>query len=148
MNNTLPLAGVRVIDFGQQIAGPAAAMIFADLGATVIHIDPPGGPQWSHPANAILNRNKISLQLDLKATAGRHQVLELIKNADLVLESFRPNVMKKLGIDFTALRKERPDLITISVPGYASNDQLRSQWKATEAIIAATSGAFTDMGFN
>ncbi|MFM9815989.1 CoA transferase, partial [Streptomyces scabiei] len=54
--NQLPLVGVRVADFGQQIAGPAVAMVLADLGATVVHIDPPGGPSWKHPANAILNR--------------------------------------------------------------------------------------------
>ena len=59
----LPLSGVRVIDFGQQIAGPAVAMVLADLGATVIHIDPPTGAQWKHQANAILNRNKSCLTI-------------------------------------------------------------------------------------
>ena len=65
MNNLrhLPLLGVRVIDFGQQIAGPAVAMVLADFGATVIHIDPPRGPQWVHQANAILNRNKQCLNI-------------------------------------------------------------------------------------
>ena len=144
----LPLAGVRVIDFGQQIAGPAVAMILADLGATVIHIDPPQGPQWEHPANAILNRNKSCLRLDLKSTDGLNQALTLINHADVVLESFRPNVMTRLGINFAKLREQRPELITVSLPGFASNDLLRRDWKATEAIVAATSGAFTDMGFN
>lgn len=148
MRNNLPLVGVRVIDFGQQIAGPAVAMILGDLGATVIHIDPPQGPQWDHPANAILNRNKSTLRLDLKSADGLNQALTLIKNADVVLESFTPNVMSRLGINFTKLREERPELITISLPGFASNDQLRREWKATEAIVAAASGAFTDMGFN
>jgi len=148
MSNNLPLVDVRVVDFGQQIAGPAVAMILADLGATVIHIDPPGGPQWDDPANAILNRNKSCLELDLKSKEGLEQALALIENADVVLESFRPDVMKRLGINFANLRQQRPELITISLPGFASNDQLRSQWKATEAIVAASSGAFTDMGFN
>jgi crotonobetainyl-CoA:carnitine CoA-transferase CaiB-like acyl-CoA transferase len=148
MNNKLPLSGVRVIDFGQQIAGPAVAMMLADLGASVIHIDPPQGPQWDHPANAILNRNKCCLRLNLKTKEGLNQALTLIANADVVLESFRPGVMKKLAIDFEKLREKRPELIMVSLPGFASNDQLRSQWKATEAIVAATSGAFTDMGFN
>jgi len=148
MNQKLPLIGVRVIDFGQQIAGPAAAMILADLGATVIHIDPPQGPQWDHPANAILNRNKSCLKLDLKSPDGLRKALSLIQQADVVIESFRPNVMKNLGIDFSKLREDHPELVTLSVPGFASNDELRSQWKATEAIVAATSGAFTDMGFN
>ena len=150
MTNTtaLPLAGVRVVDFGQQIAGPAVAMVLADLGATVIHIDPPQGPLWDHPANAVLNRNKLCLRLDLKTEAGLAQVSELIEQADVVIESFRPGKMKSLGIDFEQLRVERPELVTLSMPGFASNDQLRREWKATEAIVAATSGAFTDMGFN
>ncbi|MBT7905787.1 MAG: carnitine dehydratase [Porticoccaceae bacterium] len=144
----LPLEGVRVVDFGQQIAGPAVAMVMADLGATVVHIDPPSGPQWKHQANAILNRNKSSLSLDLKTREGFDQAMELIDHADVVIESFRPGGMQRLGIDFANLRERRPELITLSVPGFASNDQLRSQWKATEAVVAATAGAFTDMGFN
>ncbi|WBA80867.1 CoA transferase [Endozoicomonas sp. GU-1] len=148
MKANLPLIGIRVIDFGQQIAGPAVAMILADLGATVIHIDPPTGPQWQSPANAVLNRNKTTVTIDLKSDQGLVQALTLIDHADIVLESFRPGVLKRLGIDFAQLRQARPELITISMPGYASNDQLRRQWKATEAIVAANSGAFTDMGFN
>lgn len=147
-NNKLPLNGVRVVDFGQQIAGPAVAMVLADLGATVIHIDPPEGPQWDHPANAVLNRNKLCLKLDLKTESGLLQALSLIEKADIVIESFRPDVMKRLGIDFQQLRESRPDLISLSIPGFASNDQLRREWKATEAVVAATAGAFTDMGFN
>ncbi|WBA82736.1 CoA transferase [Endozoicomonas sp. GU-1] len=146
--NKLPLNGVRVVDFGQQIAGPAVAMALADLGATVVHIDPPEGPQWDHPANAVLNRNKLCLKLDLKTKSGLLQALSLIEKADIVIESFRPDVMKRLGIDFQQLRESRPDLISLSIPGFASNDQLRREWKATEAVVAATAGAFTDMGFN
>jgi len=147
-NKYLPLAGLRVVDFGQQIAGPAVAMTLADMGATVVHIDPPTGPLWNHPANAILNRNKSCLSIDLKTNTGLQQALALIAKADVVIESFRPGVMKRLGIDFEQLRQERPELVTLSVPGFASNDELRRDWKATEAIVAATSGAFTDMGFN
>jgi len=147
-HSQLPLVGVRVVDFGQQIAGPAVAMVLADLGATVIHIDPPQGPQWDHAANAILNRNKSCLRLDLKNQQGLSEALSLIEQADIVIESFRPGVMEKLGVDFQQLREQRPQLITLSMPGFASNDQLRRDWKATEAVVAATAGAFTDMGFN
>ena len=146
--NQLPLKGIRVVDFGQQIAGPAVAMVLADLGATVVHIDPPTGPQWQHQANAILNRNKSCLSVDLKTPEGLDQTMALIAHADVVIESFRPGVMQRLGIDFAQLRETRPELVTLSVPGFASNDQLRSEWKATEAVVAATAGAFTDMGFN
>ena len=137
-----------MVDFGQQIAGPAVAMVLADLGATVVHIDPPTGPQWQHQANAILNRNKSCLSVDLKTPEGLDQAMALIAHADVVIESFRPGVMQRLGIDFAQLRETRPELVTLSVPGFASNDQLRSEWKATEAVVAATAGAFTDMGFN
>ncbi|WP_115896272.1 CoA transferase [Marinomonas pollencensis] len=147
-NNKLPLSGIRVADFGQQIAGPAVAMVLADLGATVIHIDPPLGPSWKHPANAILNRNKSTLRLDLKTAEGLEQAQEIIANVDIVIESFRPGVMKKLGVDFVELRQNRPELITLSMPGFATNDELRRDWKATEAVVAAASGVFTDMGFN
>ena len=147
-NNQLPLIGVRVVDFGQQIAAPAVAMTLADLGATVVHIDPPQGPQWQSPANAVLNRNKQCINLDLKTEAGLEQARQLIDQADIVIENFRPGVLARLGIDFEVLREQRPELITLSIPGFASNDMLRREWKATEAIIAATSGSFTDMGFN
>ncbi|MFZ5933803.1 CoA transferase [Pseudomonas sp. HS6-2] len=144
----LPLQGVNIIDFGQFIAGPAVAMILADLGATVIHIDPPGGPLWDSPANATLNRNKLCLRLDLKCSAGLQQARELIARADIVIENFRPGVMEKLGLDFSEMRRSRPELITLSIPGFASNDELRRQWRATEAVIASASGVFTDMGQN
>ena len=134
----LPLNGVTVVDFGQQIAGPAVAMIMADLGATVVHVDPPTGPQWKHQANAILNRNKQCLTLDLKCPLGLVQAMDLIAKADVVIESFRPGVMQNLGIDFQALRLACPELITLSIPGFASNDELRRDWKATEAVVAAT----------
>ncbi len=144
----LPLKDVKVIDFGQYMAGPAVAMILADMGATVIHVDPPGGPLWKTPANATLNRNKLCVSIDLKSPEGLDNALQLIEEADIVVESFRPGVMKRLGIDFEAIRKEKPDLITLSIPGFASNDELRRDWRAFESVIAANSGVFTDMGLN
>lgn len=144
----LPLQGVNVIDFGQYIAGPAVAMILADLGATVIHIDPPTGPLWDSPANATLNRNKLCMRLDLKSADGLRQARELVAKADVVIENFRPGVMADLGLNFSELRRSRPELITLSIPGFASNDELRREWRATEAVIASASGVFTDMGQN
>lgn len=141
--STLPLFGVKVIDFGQYVAGPAVAMILADLGATVVHIDPPSGPLWDGPPNATLNRNKLIVQIDLKTGEGVSQAQALIREADIVIENFRRGVLRCLGIDFKALRKARPDLITVSIPGFASNDQLRREWRAFEAVIEASSGVFT-----
>ncbi|WP_321812142.1 CoA transferase [Burkholderia sp. BCC1985] len=147
-SNQLPFSGVKVIDFGQYIAGPAVAMILADLGATVIHVDPPVGPLWDSPANAVLNRGKHCLQIDLKTDKGLEEAKDLIRRADVVIENFRPGVMARLGLDFAKLREARPELITLSMPGFASNDQLRREWRAFEPIIAAASGVFTDMGQN
>jgi crotonobetainyl-CoA:carnitine CoA-transferase CaiB-like acyl-CoA transferase len=65
------LDGVRVIDFGQYIAGPLTGMLLADQGADVIRVEPPGGPMWGTPANATLNRGMRSILLDLKSEAGR-----------------------------------------------------------------------------
>lgn len=144
----LPLQGVKVVDFGQYIAGPAVAMILGDLGATVIHIDPPTGPLWNSPANATLNRNKLCLRLDLKSAEGLEQARQLIAHADIVVENFRPGVMSGLGLDFAELRRDHPELIALSIPGFASNDELRREWRATEAVIASASGVFTDMGQN
>lgn len=144
----LPLSGVKIIDFGQYIAGPAVTMILADLGATVVHIDPPSGPLWDSPANATLNRNKLIVSIDLKTEDGLSQARALIAEADVVVENFRPAVLSCLGIDFSVLRKVRPELITVSIPGFASNDQLRRDWRAFEAVIAASSGLFTDIGLN
>ena len=65
------LDGIRVIDFGQYLAGPLAAMMLGDNGADVIHIDPPGGPRWRHAANTILQRGKRSIVLDLNQADNR-----------------------------------------------------------------------------
>jgi crotonobetainyl-CoA:carnitine CoA-transferase CaiB-like acyl-CoA transferase len=144
----LPLTGVKVIDFGQYIAGPAVAMLLGDLGATVVHIDPPGGPMWDSPANATLNRNKVIINLDLKTDEGREKTRALCAEADVIIENFRPGKLAKLGFDFAEMRKERPELVTLSIPGFASNDAERREQRAFESIVAASSGVFTDMGLN
>jgi crotonobetainyl-CoA:carnitine CoA-transferase CaiB-like acyl-CoA transferase len=144
----LPLTGIKIVDLGQYIAGPAVAMILADFGATVVHIDPPTGPLWDSPANATLNRNKLIISLDLKTDDGLAKARALIAEADIVIENFRPGVLARLGLDPVALRLSRPELITVSIPGFASNDELRREWRAFESVIAASSGVFTDMGLN
>src|SRR3954447_14938974 len=92
------LDGVRVIDFGQYIAGPLAAVMLADQGADVVHVDPPGGPRWRHPADAFYNRGKQRITLDLKDAAERSIAERLIASADVVVENFRPGVMTRLGV--------------------------------------------------
>ncbi len=146
--SSLPLSGVKVVDFGQYIAGPAVAMLLGDLGATVVHIDPPGGPMWDSPANATLMRNKLIVTLDLKSDEGLAQARALCDEADIIVENFRPGKLAALGIDFAEMRRARPELITVSLPGFASNDAERREQRAFESVIAASSGVFTDMGLN
>ena len=90
------LDGIRVIDFGQYIAGPMAAMLLGDHGADVIRVDPPGGPRWNTPANATWNRNKRSIALDLKDPADREVLYALVKTADVLVENARPGVADRL----------------------------------------------------
>ena len=146
--SNLPLTGVKIVDFGQYIAGPAVAMLLGDLGATIVHIDPPDGPMWDSPANAVLNRNKLILSLDLKSENGLAQALELCAEADIIIENFRPGKLTDLGINFEKMCEERPELITLSIPGFASNDQEKREQRAFESVVAASSGVFTDMGLN
>lgn len=81
-----PLSGIRVVDFGQFVAGPLTSRLLADAGATVTHIDPPSGPRWkSVDANALLNRGKTCIQLDLKSTEGCAQAWQLVREADVVV---------------------------------------------------------------
>ncbi|MFY0648520.1 CoA transferase [Sulfitobacter geojensis] len=146
--SNLPLNGVKVVDFGQYIAGPAVAMLLGDLGATVVHIDPPDGPMWDSPANATLMRNKLIVKLDLKTEQGLADARALCAEADIIVENFRPGKLATLGIDFAAMREERPELITVSLPGFASNDTEHRDLRAFESVVAASSGVFTDMGLN
>lgn len=143
-----PLANVRVLDFGQYFAGPLVGMMLADLGAEVIRIDPPGGPRLKTPAVDMLSRGKLSLELDLKKSGDAATAIELMKRADVVIENFRPGVMQRLGLDPDAAHAANPDLVYLSMPGFASTDPEFADIAAWEAVIAAMTGQFTDMGLN
>jgi crotonobetainyl-CoA:carnitine CoA-transferase CaiB-like acyl-CoA transferase len=143
-----PLGHVRVLDFGQYLAGPLVGMMLADMGAEVIRIDPPGGPRWRTPAADMLSRGKSSLVVDLKTTEGRSTVVELVRRSDVVIENFRPGVMGRLGLGPDDLRSVNPSLVSLSLPGFASTDPELAGVPAWEAVIAARTGQFTDMGLN
>ncbi|MCK9496085.1 MAG: CoA transferase, partial [Dehalococcoidia bacterium] len=112
------LEGIRVIDFGQYMAGPLAAQLLADQGAEVVRVDPPGGPMWDTPANATWQRGKRSIVLDLKTEEGRETARSLIASADVVVENFRPGVMDRLGLGAVAMTEAHPRLIYCSLPGF------------------------------
>jgi crotonobetainyl-CoA:carnitine CoA-transferase CaiB-like acyl-CoA transferase len=135
------LDGVRVIDFGQYIAGPLAGMLLADQGADVIHIDPPGGPMWDTPANATWNRGKRSIVLNLKQADDLAVAKRLIASADVIIENFRPGVMDRLGLGPQAAMRANPGVIYCSLPGFASGDP-RSQLRAFEGVVGAATATY------
>ncbi len=135
------LAGVRVVEFGEYIPGPLAGMLLADQGAEVIHVDPPGGPRWDTPANAVFHRGKQRLTLDLRAPSDLAVAQRLIGNADVVIENFRPRVMERLGLGADAVIATNPGLIYCSIPGFASDDP-RADVPGWEGVAAAATGAY------
>ncbi|MCE8554565.1 CoA transferase [Ruegeria pomeroyi] len=143
-----PLSHIRVLDFGHYLAGPMVGMMLADLGAEVIRIDPPGGPRWTDPAFDMLSRGKRSLVLDLKTEAGRRTALDMVARADVVIDNFRPGVMTRLGLGPADLRAANAGIVSLSLPGFASTDPDLAGLAAWEAVIAARTGQFTDMGLN
>src|SRR3989304_5593193 len=130
------LAGVRVIDFGQYVAGPLAAVMLADQGADVIHVDPPGGPRWQNPADAFFNRGKRRITLDLKAPGGLATAQRLVNSADVVIENFRPGVMERLELGAESMTARNPQLVYCSIPGFAADDP-RAGMRAWEGVIDA-----------
>lgn len=138
---THALDGIRVIDFGQYIAGPLCGMLLADQGADVIRVDPPGGPVWQTSANATWNRGKRSINLDLKQPDDLGVTEELIASADVVIENFRPGVMNRLGLGAEAMMAGNPRLIYCALPGFASDDP-RAQVRAFEGVIGAATATF------
>jgi crotonobetainyl-CoA:carnitine CoA-transferase CaiB-like acyl-CoA transferase len=123
-DNTLPLTGLRVIEFTHMVMGPTCGMILADLGAEVIKIEPPGGDKTRKlPGLGIgffrsFNRNKKSVVLDINTPEGHATALELIGQCDVMLENFRPGLMATLGLDHATLTKIYPRLIYVSHKGF------------------------------
>jgi len=123
------LAGMRVIELSQIMAGPTCGMMLADLGADVIKVEKlEGGDdarQYRDPLiNGVsapflmLNRNKRAIALDLKRAQGREVLLRMVREADVITENFRKGTMEKLGLDYETLRRENPGLIYCAVSGY------------------------------
>ncbi|HXZ65322.1 MAG TPA: CoA transferase, partial [Streptosporangiaceae bacterium] len=131
-----PLTRLRVIDFGQYVAGPLAAVLLADQGADVVHVDPPGGPRLAGVPDAFFNRGKRRIILDLKTPAGLAAAQRLVASADVVIENFRPGVLARLGLDLDAIRAAHPGLIACSMPGFGADDP-RAAVRGYEGVIAA-----------
>jgi formyl-CoA transferase len=146
-----PLKGVRVLELGQFIAGPYAGLQLADLGATVIKIERPGGGdafrEFGFAANAkgyshnfcAFNRNKLSVTLDVNSPRGQEAFRKMARQADVVIENFRPGVMKRLGFGYDALRDANPRLIYCSIAGFAEDGPYGDR-PAYDAVGQALSG--------
>ncbi len=141
-NGNGPLSGIKVVDFGWYYAGSMASVLLADQGATVVKVVRPGGAELPDVQYKVLNRNKHILELDLKSEEGQAQARELIAGADVVVENFRPGVMKRLGLDYASVKASNPALVYLSLPGFASNDEERAHVQAWEGILAAATGFY------
>lgn len=152
----LPLAGLRVIDLTQVMAGPFCCMMLGDMGADVIKVEPPLGDQTrgsmgfrmkgaDSPGFLALNRNKRSITLDLKTESGRDMLFELVRTADIFVENYRPGVTKRLGIDYDTLSAIRPQLIYASISGFGQTGPW-SQRPGFDLIAQAMSGVMSAMG--
>jgi len=122
-----------------------SALLLADQGAEVIHVDPPGGPRWQAPANATLQRGKHSIILDLKTSADLTVARALIGSADVLIENFRPGVMDRLGLGWDAVGHGHDRLIYCSLPGFAADDR-RAAMPAWEGVLAAATGTYASRG--
>jgi alpha-methylacyl-CoA racemase len=140
-----PLEGVRVLDLTRLLPGGFCTLLLADLGAEVLKVeDTAGGDyiRWMPPyyggererqngtASAYflgLNRNKLSLKLNLKQPAGREVLLRLAEDYDVLVESFRPGVMERLGVGYDALRERNGGLVYCAISGYGQNSPLRDR---------------------
>jgi crotonobetainyl-CoA:carnitine CoA-transferase CaiB-like acyl-CoA transferase len=125
-----PLAGLKVLDFSRVLAGPFAGRMLCDLGADVVKVEPPDGdvtrfwgkvvggvPGYYHQQNA----GKRNISIDLRAPGAKELVFDLVRQADILLENYRPDVMPRLGFGYEALKAVNPRLIMLSISGFGAN---------------------------
>jgi crotonobetainyl-CoA:carnitine CoA-transferase CaiB-like acyl-CoA transferase len=144
-----PLAGVRILELGQIIAGTYGGQVLSDLGAEVIKVETPDGDLGRNPSVApyrgasalflTLNRNKQSIVINLKSEEGRQVFYELVKVCDVVVDNFRPGVLERLQIDYATLSRINPRLIQCSITGFGSEGAYRA-YPALDINIQAISG--------
>jgi crotonobetainyl-CoA:carnitine CoA-transferase CaiB-like acyl-CoA transferase len=149
---TGPLAGLKVLDFTALLQGPLATQILADLGADVVKLEKKDGEWMRHwgifmarthgetDAFLAFNRNKRSVEVDLREDSDREQVLELVKKADVVVENFRPGVMDRLGLGYDALREINPGLIYAASSGFGQTGPYAKR-PGQDYLVQALTGA-------
>ena len=158
MTRPLPLAGVRVLDISQVMAGPYACMLLADLGADVIKIEPPGSGDQTRGAMGFkmkgpdslgflnMNRNKRSVALNLKTDAGRELLLRMAKDADILVENYRPGAMTRLGLGYEVLKDINPRLIYTSISGFGQTGPWADR-PGFDLMAQAMSGVMSVTGY-
>lgn len=151
-----PLDGYRVLDFTQNVAGPLAGQVLADLGAEVIKIEAPGGESARRIVSVVPgrkplatyflpnNRGKKSVMVDLRSDEGRENVLRLADSADVVLEAFRPGVMEKLGLGPDTLQQRNPALVYARLSAYGGNG-VNSSRPGLDLMVQAEAGMTTGL---
>lgn len=150
----LPLSGVRVIDLTRILSGPFCSMILGDLGAEVVKIETPGGDpvrKQGHRVDGLswyfagFNRNKTSVELDLRNPEGVAVLERLLAGADILTENFRPGILERMGLTEERLRQINPELIVVSVNGYGSDGPYADR-PAFDFIAQAMSGYMATNG--
>ncbi len=140
-----PLAGLTVLDLSWGMPGAVVGLVLSDFGAEVIKVEPPGGdPFRDDPAWIVWNRGRKGVVLDLKTPEGREHGQALAARADVLIEAFRPGVMKRLGMDYTTLHSLNPGLVYCSITGFGQSGPL-SHIKGYDGIIAARVGRMLEL---
>ena len=150
-----PLSGIRVLDFSRVLAGPAASLALADLGAEIIKVEPPGSgddtrnfPPFSNGHSVYflgINRGKKSIVIDLKSADGVALARDLAAKCDILIENYRPGVMDRLGLSYDALSAINPRLIYCAISGFGMTGPLRD-YPSFDIVTQAMSGAFSVNG--
>ena len=123
-----PLRGVRVLDLTRLLPGPVCTQHLADLGADVIKVEDTGAGDYAPPAlRALVNRNKRGLQLDLKQPEGAEAFLLLARDADVIVEGFRPGAMARLGLGYAEVAAVNPRIVYCSLTGYGQDGPYRDR---------------------
>jgi crotonobetainyl-CoA:carnitine CoA-transferase CaiB-like acyl-CoA transferase len=134
------LDGIRVLDLSWGIAGPLGVLMLAEQGADTIKVEPPDGdPFRSYSGYKVWTRSRRAVTVDLKSDVGREAFLKLVETADVVVESFRPGVMERLGIGYEACAAVNRRLVYCSVPGYPPGHRLAGR-PGYDALVQASSG--------
>ncbi len=149
-----PLAGLLVADFSRVLAGPYCTMILADLGAEVIKVEGPGGDDtrhWMPPVRdgistyyLSINRNKRSVQLNLRDPGDRAAAAELARRADIMVENFKPGGLRQFGLDYDTVRAANPSVIYASITGFGAGGG--AHLPGYDLIVEAMSGLMSLQG--